>query len=126
MTESGIPVKILLSPGSYSDINSLYDFYFPISPGSVVYGNKEYNAYNVEDDLEQSDVHLDPIRKKNSKIKYEAFIGYGIKSIRKRIESAFSVITQRFPAYIHAVTSHGFELKVFLLILAYGIEKTML
>ncbi|TAA74868.1 MAG: hypothetical protein CDV28_1151, partial [Candidatus Electronema aureum] len=50
-----------------------------------------------------------------------------VKFIRKRIESAFSVITQRFPAHIHAVTSHGFELKVFLFILAYyGIEKTML
>ncbi|HSN65368.1 MAG TPA: hypothetical protein VLS94_01955, partial [Fusibacter sp.] len=99
---------------------------FPVPLGSIVYGDKAYNAYNIEDDLEQSDVHLNPIRKKNSKRKYEAFIGDGIKSIRKRIESALSVITQRFPAHIHAVTSHGFELKVFLFILAYGIEKTML
>ncbi|CAK8720128.1 hypothetical protein LDFHOB_09555 [Candidatus Electronema aureum] len=76
--------------------------------------------------LKQSGIHLNPVRKKNSKRKYESFIGDGVKFIRKRIESAFSVITQRFPAHIHAVTSHGFELKVFLFILAYGIEKTML
>lgn len=126
MTESGIPVEIFLSPGAYSDTNSLYDFYFPLPAGSVVYGDKAYNAYNVEDELEQSDVHLNPVRKNNSKRKYESFIGNGVKFIRKRIESAFSVITQKFPKHIHAVTSHGFELKVFLFILAYGIENAML
>ncbi|MGR0481648.1 MAG: hypothetical protein ACTFAL_09650 [Candidatus Electronema sp. V4] len=41
----------------------------------------------------------------------------------KRIESAFRIIKQRFSAHIHAVTRHGFELKVFLFILAYGIKK---
>ena len=126
MTESGIPVEIFMSPGSYSDTNSLYDFSFPLPAGSVVHGDKAYNAYNVEDELEQSGVHLNPVRKNNSKRKYESFIGDGVKFIRKRIESAFSVIAQKFPAHIHAVTSHGFELKVFLFILAYGIEKTML
>lgn len=126
MTESGIPVEIFLSPGSYSDTNSLYDFSFPVPSGSIVYGDKAYNAYNIEDELEQSGIHLNPVRKKNSKRKYESFTGDGVKFIRKRIESAFSVITQRFPAHIHAVTSHGFELKVFLFILAYGIEKAML
>lgn len=126
MTESGIPAEIFLSPGSYADVNSLYDFSFPVMPGSVIYGDRAYNAYSVEDELEQSGVHLNPVRKKNSKRKYESFIGDGISFIRKRIESAFSVIKQRFPAHIHAVTSHGFELKVFLFILAYGIEKAML
>ncbi len=126
MTESGIPAKIFLSPGPYADVNFFYDFSFPVSSGSVVYGDKAYNAYNIEDELEQSGIHLNPVRKKNSKRKYESFTGDGVKFIRKRIESAFSVIIQRFPAHIHAVTSHGFELKVFLFILAYGIEKTML
>jgi hypothetical protein len=49
----------------------------------------------------------------------------GIKFVRKRIESAFSVINQLAPAHIHAVTHQGFELKVFLFVLAYGIEKSM-
>jgi hypothetical protein len=87
--------------------------------------DKAYYTYNIKYALKQSDIHLNPVRK-NSKRKYESFIGDGVKFIRKRIESAFSVITQRFPAHIHAVTSHGFELKVFLFILAYGIEKAML
>jgi hypothetical protein len=126
MTESGIPAEMFLSPGAYSDTSSLYDFYFPLPSGSVIYGDRAYNAYNIEDELEQAGVHLNPVRKKNSKRKYEAFAEDGIKFIRKRIESVFSVIKQRFPAHIHAVTSHGFELKVFLFILAYGIEKAML
>ena len=45
---------------------------------------------------------------------------------RKRIESVFSVITQKFLAYIHAVTAKAFEMKVFLFILTYGIEKAMI
>ncbi|CAK8716592.1 hypothetical protein LDFHOB_05940 [Candidatus Electronema aureum] len=52
MTESGIPVEIFLSPGSYSDTNSLYDFSFPVPSGSVVYGDKAYNAYNIEDEAQ--------------------------------------------------------------------------
>jgi hypothetical protein len=118
--------EYFLSPGPYSDTNSLYDFSFPMPSGSVVYGDKAYNSYNIEDELKQSDIHLNPVRKNNSKRKYESFIGDGVKFIRKRIESAFSVIAQRFPVHIHAVTSHSFELKVFLFILAYGIEKTMM
>ena len=66
-----------------------------------------------------------PLRKKNSKRKRGGFVENGIKFIRKRIESAFSVIKQLFPAHIHAVTHQGFELKVFLFALAYGIEKAM-
>lgn len=126
MTESGIPVEIFLSPGSYSDTNSLYDFSFTVPSGSLVYGDKAYNAYNIEDELERSGIHPNPVGKKNSKRKYESFTGDGVKLIRKRIESAFSAIKQRFPSHIHAVASHGFELKVFLFILAYGIEKAML
>ncbi len=65
------------------------------------------------------------VRKKNSKRKYNGFLENSIKFVRKRIESAFSVIKQRFPAHIHAVTHKGFELKVLLFVLAYGIEKAV-
>jgi hypothetical protein len=59
--------------------------------------------------LKRSDIHLNPVRKRNSKRKYEPFSENGVKFILNRIGSAFSVITQRFPAHIHAVISHGFE-----------------
>ena len=57
---------------------------------------KAYNAYNVEDELEQSDIHLNPVRKSNSKRKYESFIGDGVKLIRKRIESVVSASPKDF------------------------------
>ena len=39
--------------------------------------------------------------------------------LRKRVETAFSQITMLFPRFIHAVTRKGFELKIYLFILAY-------
>ncbi len=72
-----------------------------------------------------ADIHLMPVRKKNSKRKYSGFLENSIKFVRKCIESAFIVINQRFQSDIHAVTPHGFELKVLLFVLAFGIEKAV-
>ena len=119
-------MKIFLSPGAYADVNALYDFSLPVHSGSTIYGGRACNAYNLEDELERSNIDLNPVRKKKSKRKYEIFAEDGIKLVRKRIESAFSVIAQGFSAYIHAVTAQGFELKIFLFVLTYGIEKAML
>ncbi len=66
-----------------------------------------------------------PVRKENSKRKYRGFLENSIKFVRKRIQSAFSVIKKRFPAHIHAATHQGFELKVLLFVSAYGIEKAV-
>jgi hypothetical protein len=52
MTESGIPAENFLSPGLYADVNSLYDFSFPVSLGSVIYGGRAYNAYDIEDEAQ--------------------------------------------------------------------------
>jgi hypothetical protein len=41
---------------------------------------------------------------------------------RKRIETAASLSARRLPNTIHAVTARGFELKVFLFVLAYSID----
>lgn len=125
MTESGIPAEVIFSHGGCADISAFHNFKFDLPDGSVILADKAYNDYALEDSLKEEGIHLMPIRKKNSKRKYESFTESGIKLIRKRIESAFSVIKQRFPAHIHAVTHRGFELKVFLFILAYGIEKAM-
>ncbi|WP_417910944.1 IS982 family transposase [Candidatus Electronema sp. PJ] len=126
MNESGVPAEIVLSHGSCSDISSAFHgFSLQIPSGSVIVADKAYNDYPLEDSLMERGIHLMPLRKKNSKRKRDRFVENGIKFIRKRIESAFSVIKQRFPAHIHAVTHQGFELKVFLFVLAYGIEKAM-
>ena len=125
MSESGIPVEIFLSPGSYPDVSSLYDFTFPLPEGSVVYGDKAYNVYGIEDELKKRSIGLMPIRKKTSRRKYDFLTGAGVGYVRKKIETVFSLIERKFPAHIHAVTPRGFELKTLLFILTCGIQAAV-
>ena len=61
VSESGIPVEFFLSPGGYSDTSALYDFAFLLPKGSCVHGDKAYNVYEVEDELEkEKNIHLMP------------------------------------------------------------------
>ncbi|CAK0742591.1 hypothetical protein CCP3SC5AM1_1110008 [Gammaproteobacteria bacterium] len=46
------------------------------------------------------------------------------KTYRKGIETVNSMITGMFPKCIHAVTAAGFELKVFLFVLAHSFQFT--
>ena len=126
MTEDGIPAEMLLSPGSCSDTSSLYDFSFSVPEGSFIHGDKAYDAYDVEDELKEKKINLTPTRKKNSRRKRESLFETGIKYVRKKIESVFSVIEQKLPRHIHAVTPRGFELKIILFVLACSIQKAML
>ena len=48
-------------------------------------------------------------------------IGYLCQGIRKRVKTTFSQMNEHFARRIHAMTSRGFELKVFLTIPAYSI-----
>lgn len=121
--EKGRPVEAFLTPGSYSDTKELRHFEFDLPEGATVYGDKAYNEYFTEDLLEEaSGIDLSPIRKKNSKRKVPAYTRYLQQSFRKRIETAFSQITRLLPRSIHAVTAKGFELKVFLFVLAFSFD----
>ena len=51
-----------------SDVQVLKGYAYDLPPGSVVYADKAYNDYEIEDLLaEAEDVRLLPVRKKNSK-----------------------------------------------------------
>lgn len=113
ITEDGIPAEMFLSPGSYYE-------------HSFIHGDKAYSVYDVEDELKEKNIYLMPIRKKNSKRKYDSLFETGIKYVRKNIESVFSVIKQNSPRHIHAVTARGFELKIILFVLACSIQKATL
>ena len=76
----------------------------------------------TEDELAEVDeIDLQPMRKKNSKRADPPWIRYLQHHYRKMVETAGSMITQRFPKTIHAVTPIGFELKVVLFVLAFSI-----
>ena len=119
VNQMGLPVEVFFTPGSYSDTAELKNFNFDLPEGSTVYADKAYNEYLTEDLLlEAAGIKLLPIRKKNSKRKLEAWIEYVQQHYRKRVETSVSLFERLLPKSIHAVTARGFELKVFLFILA--------
>jgi hypothetical protein len=123
VTKDGQPVECFLTPGSYSDVRMLKTFQFDVPEGSHVYADKAYNDYAMEDVLlEASHIHLYPIRKQNSKRTLLPYIAYVQHYYRKRIETVGSLIERMLPKTIHAVTAAGFELKVFLFVLAYSLN----
>ncbi len=85
-------------------------------------GDKACNVYAIEDDLAAVDIALCPLRKKNSKRAMPPWETYLRELQRKYIETSGSLLLQRFPKSIHAVTATGFELKVVLFLLAYSID----
>jgi hypothetical protein len=117
----GQPVEAFLKPGSRSDTGQVRNFEFDLPEGSTVYGDKAYNEYFTEDILaEASRIDLSPIRKKNTTRPDSASVRYLQAVYRKRIETTFSQIDRLMPQSIHAITARGFELKVFLFVLAFS------
>ncbi|MGX9728347.1 MAG: hypothetical protein ACTFAK_13850 [Candidatus Electronema sp. VV] len=106
MRESGFPTEIVLSRGSCSNIFAFHGFSLQIPSGSVIFDDKACNDCSIENSLMQRGIHLMPLRKKNSKRKHDHFEN-GMKFVRKRIESAFSAIEQRFPAHASHCHSSG-------------------
>lgn len=122
-TIDGKVVEILLTPGNTSDNKALSLFNFDLPNGSIIYGDKAYTYYEIEDLLDKCDgIKLQPIRKKNHKKKFDACTEFLQKVCRKTIETTNSMITKMFPKRIHAVTAAGFELKVFLFVLAHSFQ----
>ena len=124
VTEKGQPVEMFLTPGSVADVSTLNDYAFDVPSGSVIYADRGYNDYRFEDDMHDTDaITFSPMRKKNSKRPFPPWIRYLQHHYRKMVETAGSLITQRFPKSIHAVTAVGFELKVVLFVLAFSIDR---
>jgi hypothetical protein len=119
----GQPVEAFLTPGSQSDAGQLRHFEFDLPEGSTVYCDKAYNEYFTEDTLADAcKIKLSPIRKKNSTRPDSASVRYLQAVYRKRIETTFSQIDRLMPGSVHAVTAKGFELKVFLFVLAFSFD----
>jgi len=122
VTATGKPVEVVLTPGATADMPGLRSLFLDLPEGADLYGDKGYTDYEWEDLLlALGNIELTAARKKNSKRPHAGHIGYLCQVIRKRVETTFSQITAHLARSIHAVTPRGFELKVFLTILAYSI-----
>ena len=123
VTSAGQPVECVLTPGSVGDVQVLKGYAYDLPPGSVVYADKAYNDYEIEDLLaEVEDIRLLPIRKKNSKRPLSASTRFLQSYHRKQVETAGSLLMGLFPKSLHAVSAQGFELKVALFVLAYSFD----
>ena len=122
-TETGYIVEACFTPARCGDVRGLRCYYFDLPPGSVVYADKAYCDYAIEDALQEIGITLKPLRKKNSKRQYPPWEVYLQQVHRKRVETSNSLIEQLLPKSIHAVTAAGFELKVFLFIIATNIKQ---
>ncbi len=123
-TASGQPVEFILRPGAEADVSVYQDFNFDLPENAECYTDKANNVYAFEDLLkEAAHIFVKPARKKNSKRATDPYVVVHYEQyIRKRIETAFSQITNCFPKHIHAVTRRGFELKVICFIVAFAMS----
>lgn len=123
VTSAGQPVECVITPGSVSDTQVLKSYAYDLPSGSVVYGDKAYNDYEIEDLLaEVEDIKLLPVRKRNTKRPLSASTQFLQSYYRKRVETAGSLLMGLFPKSLHAVSAAGFELKVALFVLAYSFD----
>lgn len=126
VTRDRRPVEVYLTPGSYSDTAALKNFAFDLPEGATIYGDKAYNEYLTEDLLQEAaQITLLPLRKKNSKRQVEAFVAYVQHYYRKTVETVGSELERLLPKSIHATSARGFELKVFLFVLAHSLSGVL-
>ena len=119
VTQDGQPVECFLTPGGFGDVDALKYYAYALPDGSIIYADKAYNDYEIEDLLKEAEhIHLLPMRKKNSKRALSPSLCFVQSYHRKRVETAGSLIEQLLPKSIHAVTPQGFELKVALFVIA--------
>ena len=123
VTESGHIVEVFFTPGKCNDVLGMRYFPFDVPQGSVVYADKAYCNYGIEDALKEVGITFKPLRKKNLKRQFPPWEVYLQHFYRKRVEVTNSLITQLLPKSIHAVTASGFELKLFLFIIATNIKQ---
>ena len=123
ITGIGEPVEFVLTPGETADPSGLKLLPLDLEPGCLIHADKGYTDYQEEDLLlEAGGIRLQALRKKNSKRPLAACLEFLAQPVRQRIETAFSQITALFPKHIHAVTPHGFVLKLTCFLLAYSIQ----
>jgi len=82
--------------------------------GTVVYADSGFLDASFEQALsDPAGIQLVVPRRKNMKDQLDGCLQYICGAVRKRIETTFSQLNERFARSIHAVTPRGFELKCF-------------
>ncbi len=118
------PKEFLITPGLIHDLTAFQKMYLGTVPQrSLIFADKAYTSQQLEEKLLlRKDILLLAERRANSKRGQSVIYRLYGKKIRKRIETAFSQLTNWwFPRHIHAVTNQGFVFKLMLLITAFSL-----
>src|SRR5262245_31562731 len=68
VTQDGQSVECFCTPGRFGDVDALKYYAYALPDGAIIYADKAYNDYEVEDLLKEVEhIQLLPMRKKNSK-----------------------------------------------------------
>lgn len=122
ITASGRPVEFALAPGAEADITAFRRLPLDLPAGSRVFADAAYlDGHYAALLREAAGLDLVAQRRGNSRDPLAPWVAYLCEQTRKRVETAFSQLAARLARSIHAVTPRGFELKVFLTVLAYSI-----
>jgi len=108
----------MLAPGSEADICAFRRLPLDLPPQAHIFAEAAYLDQHEQAMLAGAGPHLVALRRKNSKHPLAPWVAYIAHCERKRIETVFSQIASAFGRTIHAVMARGFELKVFLTVLA--------
>ena len=123
ITGRGEPVEFVLAPGSEADIEVFKRFALDLPEGSVIHADKGYTDYQEEDLLhEAAGITLLAQRRRNAKRQRPLWEEFLSAPIRKRVETAFSRLTNWFPHHLHAVTRQGFILKLVCFLVAFALD----
>ena len=122
----GKPIEFIITPASVADITALKVMNISLAQGSIIYGDKAYTNYSLEDYLEETEqIRLIPDRKFNLTRQHSGCIRYLQSVLRKRIETTFSQLVSLFPRKIHAVTSDGFLLKIVIFVFSFSLKQLL-
>jgi len=122
VTTGGLPVEVMLAPGAEADVAAFKSLPLDLPAGARVFADAGYL-----DDQEQAllaeagDIALVNQRRGNCRVQLPPWVRYICLCQRKCVETVFSQVAAAFGRTIHAVTPRGFELKVYLTVLAYSI-----
>jgi hypothetical protein len=104
-------------------VRALKSFQLDRPAGSWIDTDTAYNDDDLEDMLlEAAAIQLCPMRKKHATRAVPPWTAYVQHDYRKKIDTVGSLIERMLPTSIHAITAAGFELKVFLFVLAYSMN----
>jgi len=127
VSSKGIPIEFVFTPGSEADLRGLHRLNLDLPSESLLFGDKAYTEYELEDFLKNEiKIHLISKRKSNSKRKHGPYEELKLSLTRNRIETVFSTIISMMPRWIRARTERGFCLKIMFFILAYTIKASFL